>query len=78
MKYQLKATLGTIDAKHCNNECGASLSLDPADLEAGSVVDLPQRAVDYLTKTRCLVALLEPAGKVTGESKKPELTAPLK
>jgi hypothetical protein len=78
MKYQLKSNLGTIDARYCNDECGASLSLEPADLAAGSVVDLPQRAADYLTKTRGMVSLLEPAGKVTGESKKSEITGPAK
>jgi hypothetical protein len=78
MKFKLLHNLGTTDAQHCNKECGASLSLDATHLKAGSEIELPQKAVDYLTVARKLVNLLGTPGKVTGEAKKPELTAPAK
>jgi hypothetical protein len=78
MQYRLLHTLGQIDARKCNDDFGASLSLDKCNLIAGCVIELPSKAFDYLTKTRKHVALMEPAGKVRGEAKAAELTGPAK
>jgi hypothetical protein len=76
MQYKLRDNLGLLDARKCNMDLGASLSLDPKDLRGGCVIELPQPAANYLSKKYC--ALLEPATAVKGESKKPELTGPAK
>ncbi len=75
MKFELKQNLGTDDATLCNKELCASLSLKAADLVAGTVVDLPEPAAQWLTKR--YPALLQPVN-VRGEAKKPEITAPAK
>lgn len=83
MQYRLLDSLGTDDARRCNRDFGASLSMDqPKTFAKGSVIDLPKEAADWLTGTRPgqrgLVALLEPANKLKGEAKQSELTAPAK
>lgn len=78
MKYQLQQNLGLDDAKYCNDHLGAKLSAKAGDLESGQTIELPEAAVTYLTVRKGYTALLEPAGKITGEAKKPEITAPSK
>lgn len=78
MKFQLLQNLGLDDARLCNDKFNASLPVDAKGLTAGSTVDLPAAAVKYLTEGKGYTALLEPVGKITGEAKKPELTAPAK
>ncbi len=77
MKFELKQNLGLDDVNFCNKEFHASLSTDPKDLVAGQIVDLPEKAVKWLTENRRLTALLQPAN-IRGEAKKPEITAPAK
>lgn len=78
MKYELKQSLGSDDARFCNDKFNASLSLKAGDLAIGETVTLPESAYKWLTEGRGYVSLLEPVEKVKGESKKPELTAPAK
>jgi hypothetical protein len=83
MQHRLKHTLGQFDAKKCNEQFGASLSLDAKDLRRGCIIDLPQAAFDWLTgprskKCRGYFALMEPAGKVRGDAKETELKSPAK
>ena len=78
MKYVLQQNLGMDDARHCNDQFQAGLSLKAVDLAQGSVVDLNEQAVAYLTERKSYVALLGPIGKVQSEAKKPEITAPAK
>ena len=78
MKFELKQSLGLDDAKFCNDEFGTHLSLKAADLAEGETVDLTDKAVKHLKERRGYTALLEPAEKLKGEAKKPELTAPAK
>jgi hypothetical protein len=83
MKYELLSNLGMSDARRCNADFGASLSLDPEHLTAGTVVDLPDAAAAYLTGPkskggRGYVSLLKPASKVHGVAKQSEVTAPAK
>jgi hypothetical protein len=78
MQYRLLHRLGQLDARACNDSFGAKLSLDAKDLGRGCVIDLPEPAFNYLTKTKGHVALMEPAGNVKGNAKQPEVTAPAK
>ena len=78
MKYVLQQNLGLDDARYCNEQLQTGLSLKAVDLAQGSVVDLNEKAVAYLTERKGYVALLGPVGKVQGEAKKPEITAPAK
>lgn len=78
MKYELKHNLGMSDAVILNEKYGARLSLKVEDLLAGKVIDLPDSAAEYLTKHRGYIYLLDTPGNVTGEAKKPALTAPAK
>lgn len=78
MKFQLQQNLGLDDARHCNENLGASLSLKAEHLAAGSTVELNERAVEYLQVRKGYAALLEPAGKVKGEAQEPKITAPAK
>lgn len=79
MQYRLLGNLGTDDARRCNRDFGATLSVnDPKTFAKGSVIELPKEAVEWLTGPRGkgLSSLLEPANKVRGEAKLPEITAP--
>lgn len=78
MKYQLLHNLGTDDAVHLNKHYGASLPLDKEKLKAGEVIELPERAFDFLVQVKGYANLFATPSKVTGEAKKPELTAPAK
>lgn len=78
MKYELQHNLGAVDARCLNDNYGTQLSTKPADLAAGEVIELNERAHDYLVKTKKYTSLLEPASSVTGEAKKPAITAPAK
>lgn len=74
MQYRLRQSLGTVDARHCNKELGASIDLKK--LSAGDVIDLNDESCEYLGKK--YPALLEPAEKVRGQAKHAEITAPAK
>lgn len=78
MKYQLRHNLGLVDAKYLNDHYGTSLAVKPDELKAGKVIDLTDRAVDYLVNIKKCCDLLDTPQKITGEAKKPELTAPAK
>lgn len=78
MKYQLQQNLGLDDARHCNAHFGCQLPTVPAELAVGNTVSLTDAAVNYLTVTKGYTALLEEPGKVKGEAKRPEITAPAK
>lgn len=75
MKYLLLHNLGLIDAKACNEQFGAKLTLKPDSLAAGQEVDLNELAVTYLTKRLGHVGLLEPMGSVKGVAKETEVKA---
>jgi len=77
MQYRLKHTLGLIDARACN-DLGESLPIDSSKLATGCVIELGDKGYAYLTKAKGYAGLLEPAGKVKGEAKQPEVTAPAK
>lgn len=75
MQYELQDSLGLLDARKCN-ELGAALSLDKQSLSKGASVDLSADAAKYLGKK--YPALVKPVGKVKGEAKTAEITAPAK
>ncbi len=76
MQYRLLDTLGTEDARKCN-DLGSNLSLKPEDLAKDSIVDLSSAAVEYLTGKkpagRGLVGLLEPVAGVHGQAKRADI-----
>ena len=83
MQYRLNDRLGTSDAARCNQDYGAHLPLEADKLAKGAVVELPEKAVVWLTgpksqKCRGLVSLLEPIERVRGTAKQSEITAPAK
>lgn len=70
MQFRLTANLGLNDVRKCNRDLGASLSTDPADVAAGSIVTLPERAAEYLQSR--YKSLLEPVN-IKGVAKDVEL-----
>ena len=77
MRYKLTDSLGTQDARFCNENFAAGIELNATKLAKGEVIDIPDKAAEWLTSR--YQALLEPvSGKVRGEAKQPEITAPLK
>ena len=71
MKDQLNQNLGLADARDCNTKFGANLELQADKLTAGSVIELPQKAVDFLNHR--YPVLLNDVRTLSGVSETPKV-----
>lgn len=50
MKYKLNINLGFDDARTCNSQFNAGLTVSTEELAAGKTIDLPESAAEFLSK----------------------------